>query len=145
MKLTLFVKADLEFINQVHFPSQWSVKVKQSNGDEEREVIIDPENEQDISGSRGKCNFAIKWPGSNKESYLNVFEPKGCQKFLSSDKTGEFVPVIGFECRGLEPVEWNMKDGTFKCVSVSGKEFDDVEFTEGDWYDYDDDAGESVG
>lgn len=141
----LMVKAELEGVAKVTFPEQWSLVVQQSGGDEQRSVIVDPSNEEDLSGSKGKCNFKIKF-GGPKESYLNVVPAKkGGQEFLSAETCDEYVGVIAFDCRGLEPVEWDVKDGSFNVTATSGKAFADVSFAEGDWYDYDEDAEESVG
>mmetsp|Transcript_1350 Transcript_1350/g.2144 ORF Transcript_1350/g.2144 Transcript_1350/m.2144 type:complete len:157 (+) Transcript_1350:67-537(+) len=140
----LHVKADLENVSKVEFPEQWSLTVEQDGSNERREVIVDPSNEEEISGSRGTCNFKVKFPGAKKESYMNVQEPpkKGGQTFLSGN---DYVVVVAFECRGLSVVDWNVKDGSFKCHTESGKVFDDVTFEDGDWYDYDDEADMSVG
>ncbi|GBG24634.1 UPF0587 protein C1orf123-like [Hondaea fermentalgiana] len=142
----LRVKAELENVAKVSFPEQWSLVVKAATSDETRSVIVDPTNEEEISGSRGTCNFKLKWPGEKKDSWLKVVEPKkGQVSFLTADTADDFVAVIAFECRGMEPVEWNHKDGAFTVEAVSGKVFDDVSFAEDDFYDYDEDADASIG
>lgn len=140
------VKAELENVAKVKFPEQWSLKVQDSSSDETRDVIVDPTNEEEITGSRGTCNFKLKFPGQKKEAWLNVVEPKKAQiSYLTADTAGEYVTVIGFECRGMEPIEWNHKDGFFTVEAESGKMFNEVSFAEDDFFDYDEDADASIG
>jgi len=135
---TLFVKADLDGVAKVEFPAQWSLVVQQSGGSETRSIVVDPDNEEEISGSRGKCNFRMKWDAKDKkEAHLVVQKPKNGQDHLSLDNCKLFMPIVAFECRGLDPIEWLLKDGSFRCISESGKVFEDVSLVEGDWFDYD--------
>ena len=50
--------------------------------------------------------------------------------------------LVAFDCRGLEPVEWECRGG-WVAQAESGRKFD-VELEDGEWYDYDDDANASI-
>jgi hypothetical protein len=53
--------------------------------------------------------------------------------------------VICLECRGLEPIELVLAgSGPFNATGTSGTVFKKIEFDEGDWAEYDDDADHSV-
>ena len=50
--------------------------------------------------------------------------------------------MVVFDCRGLEPVEWECRGGLV-AASEAGRKFE-VELEDGEWYDYDDQANESI-
>lgn len=82
--------------------------MKNSQGEDIREgVHISPTEEHDLSGSRGTANFIMKWARDSKhECYANVQHVKGVTRALTANDAGNFVPIISFECRGLEPIDW---------------------------------------
>ncbi|KAK0257057.1 hypothetical protein LTS16_003301 [Friedmanniomyces endolithicus] len=52
--------------------------------------------------------------------------------------------ILTLDCRGLEFVEFKA-DGAWKARGVeSGTKFADIDLTEGEWFDYDEKAGEEV-
>ncbi|KAK0935017.1 hypothetical protein LTR48_003186 [Friedmanniomyces endolithicus] len=52
--------------------------------------------------------------------------------------------ILTLDCRGLEFVEFKA-DGAWKATGVeSGTKFADIDLTEGEWFDYDEKAGEEV-
>jgi hypothetical protein len=87
----------------------------------------------------------MKWVRDAKsQAYLNIQQVKGVTRDLTPDDEGKFVPVVGFECRGLEPVAFHPQ-GQFVVKGAGGRKvFEDVDMSEGEWVDYDDDCGGSV-
>merc|ERR1711934_463972 len=156
--IALFVKADVDGI-EAFAPCEdhvWCIDVKNSQGEEFRtEVMVDPTNEEDLEGSKGTCNFQLKWEGSRKASYMNFVSNKNvkaeytawvfaritqCLQAVDSDDSGCWVPIVAWECRGLEPVKWHPQ-GNFTARGTTGTSFDDVDLSNPDgWDDYDDDA-----
>lgn len=52
--------------------------------------------------------------------------------------------ILTIDCRGLEFVEFK-PDGAWNATGMEkGTKFSDIDLTEGDWYDYDEKAGEEV-
>ena len=48
-------------------------------------------------------------------------------RFVNADTdTGGWVPVVGFDCRGLEPVGFHAENG-WKVVTTGGTVFEDVD------------------
>ena len=81
----------------------------------------------------------MTWPGAKKQANLSVVEHKGNQ-VVTDDKSGEWVQIAAFECRGMEVVAWHpAENGDFTAESTGGKVFEEVDLSEGDWTDYDDD------
>jgi hypothetical protein len=122
-----------------------SFQVKHSSAEDTREgVYVSSTETHELTGSRGTANFTLKWTKDSKhESYLNVQEVKNVTRPFTSEDHGKFVPIIGFECRGLEPVDWRPEDG-FIVKAPSGTVWEDVDLSEKEWADYDEKSGESV-
>lgn len=54
------------------------------------------------------------------------------------------MKILEFDCRGLEFVEFK-PDGEWMAEGTeSGSKFTGIDLTEGDWFDYDEKAGEEV-
>merc|ERR1712154_144636 len=89
----------------------WPMDLKQSNSDEMRMgVIVSAMNEEKLQNTGGDetVQFAMKWDGSKKQSSIKIME--GMRQTVTSEdsENGNWVPIIGFECRGLEPYHWNL-------------------------------------
>ncbi|OQR90802.1 hypothetical protein ACHHYP_05237 [Achlya hypogyna] len=144
----LYVKADLENIESIEAPPlhRWCLDIKEPTSDERREgVWVSDEEELEVTGSRGTAHFLMKWPGAKKESQLTVVRDiKKLTRAITANDSGEYVPIVGFECRGLEPYNWSAEGG-YKVVSAGGSTvFEDVNLSE-DWADYDEEGDQSVG
>ncbi|KAG6618548.1 DUF866 domain-containing protein [Phytophthora cinnamomi] len=144
----LYVKADLENVETLTAPElhRWCLDVKEPRGDEKREAVFVSDGDAvDVAGGRSEVNFTLKWPGANKPAQLTVVrDVKKLTRAVTAADSGEFVPFVGFECRGLEPYAWHPESG-YTVVSAGGHaKFQDVDLSE-DWADYDGDGEQSVG
>lgn len=138
------MKADLENVEAVEFPTEyiWNIDVTQSGGQEVREgVTVCAAEEVDIPNSRGTANLVIKFGGKNPAT-ISVEQVKGVTRPYTAEDAGQFVPIVAFECRGMEPTKWTPTEG---CI-VRGKKaaFKDADIAE-DWADFDEAANQSVG
>jgi len=78
---------------------------------------------------------SLKKSGKKSSKYSSSPIPRE----IKSEDNEEFVPMIAFDCRGLEPCKFYPMGDEFIVVSEGGKDFDqDVDLSEGDWADYDD-------
>mmetsp|Transcript_24403 Transcript_24403/g.81115 ORF Transcript_24403/g.81115 Transcript_24403/m.81115 type:complete len:173 (-) Transcript_24403:835-1353(-) len=154
----LWVKAELEGVKSLSFPfpsTTWTFDVQQAAGSETREgVVMDPEEEVELTDTKdGVANFALKFPGDKRQSYVKFLAPGEKHKELEKHKVklraqtaddGDLVPVLAMECRGLEPIKWH-PTGPYEAESESGVVFDGVRLDEGDdWCDYDEKAEASM-
>jgi hypothetical protein len=102
-------------------------------------------------------HFSLKWDGSKKHSTIKVLseaEAKTALKKKSARKhllpgdcveSGEWQPILGMECRGLEPTIYHPGD-EFVITSVAGTIFtDDTDLSDSDWADYDAEHDTPVG
>ncbi|KIZ05665.1 hypothetical protein MNEG_2291 [Monoraphidium neglectum] len=142
----LHVKAELENVRTLSLQksAHYCIDVKESAGSEQRDgVYVTANDTHELSGSKGTANFVMKFDKASKhEAYLNVLEIKGVTRDITEEDNGKWVPVIAFECRGLEPVAYHPEE-EWAAVGGGGQKFDQVDLRE-DWADFDEKLGESV-
>uniref|UniRef100_M3XIX3 CXXC motif containing zinc binding protein n=2 Tax=Latimeria chalumnae TaxID=7897 RepID=M3XIX3_LATCH len=63
----------------------------------------------------------------------------------NAEDTDKFKTVVKFECRGLEPVDFQPQAGFAAKGAESGTPFNEINLQEKDWTDYDEKIHESVG
>ncbi len=66
---------------------------------------------------------------------LNIAPVKNVTRRYTAEDNGQFVPIIGFDCRGLEPIAFHPQD-TFMVKSIDGTVLEDVDLSD-DWADAD--------
>lgn len=142
----LYIKADLENIASLSPVKgcSYCLDVKESAGSEQRDgVYVTAAETHDLSGSKGNANFVMKFAkGSKNEASLNVLEVKGVTREVTGDDSGKWVPVVAFECRGMEPVAYHPED-EWQATGGGGQKFEQVDLRE-DWADFDEKLGEPV-
>merc|ERR1712142_623914 len=115
----------------------WMLDVKDSAGTEERKgVIVSDKEEIEIEATRERAHFICSF-GEPRKATLNVIQIKGLTRAITSDDSGEWVPIVAFECRGMDVTGWYPGDG-FRCVSEGGVDMGEVNLSE-DYCDYDED------
>ena len=93
------------------------MQVKDSTGDDERKgVEVTSTHEEELPGSRGSANFALRWHKDSKmPAHLNVHEIEKEAKTkakdilrgaYTADDEGKFIGIVGFDCRGMEVTDW---------------------------------------
>lgn len=156
----LYMKADLEGVASAALRRKdadlcLTVKNPLSDYEVREKVVINPAAfaDQDASGSSrdDPHHLSLKWEGSKKASTLTVLteaEAKAALKKKSKKKndelyprdyteTGDWTPILCVECRGLEPTIYFPGD-EFVITSEGGTVFaESIDFSEGDWGDYD--------
>jgi len=66
-------------------------------------------------------------------------------KSFTEDDQGKFKSIVVFDCRGVEPDNFSAGEGWIAKAVNGGKEFTDVDLSEGEWEDYCDKIMEPVG
>ena len=91
--------------------------MKDSTGDDERKgVEVTSTHEEELPGSRGSANFALRWHRDSKmPAHLNVHEIEKEVKTkakdilraaYTSEDEGKHIGIVGFDCRGMEVTDW---------------------------------------
>ncbi|CBY13004.1 unnamed protein product [Oikopleura dioica] len=102
-------------------------------------VYLDQEDTVEVKGGRGLANMVLNCKLCGRESNISIED--GSRVAYDVEKGG-FQQIVSFDCRGLEPVEWECRGGLV-ATTEKGKKFE-VELEDGEWYDFDDDASESI-
>eukprot|EP00210_Caulerpa_lentillifera_P001403 g1348.t1 len=143
----LCLKANLDNIARIELAPDYhfDVTVKNPESEDTRDVVISTEELIPLSTGRATAHFVMKWDKSSKnEATLSVLDVKGVTRVITSDDSDEFVPLIGFECRGLEPVEFRPGVG-FIVEGTGGQTWEEVDLSESDWCEFEEATGQSVG
>ena len=94
-----------------------------------------------MSGSRGEANFVWKCKNCKRESSATI---KAAPVSYARHEPAKRQKILEFDCRGLEFVEFSPEGQWLVDGEESSTKFADVELTDGEWYDYDEKAGEEV-
>jgi hypothetical protein len=130
-----------------------SVKNPISNFEVREKITLNPSVhvEQEENAREPPHHFSLKWQGSKKASVIEVLDAAatraalkkkksklGEPRHVTGDDSGKWVPILAFECRGLEPYVYHAGD-EFVVTSEGGTTFDsEVDLSDGDWTEYDD-------
>ncbi|KAI9790903.1 MAG: hypothetical protein M1816_004664 [Peltula sp. TS41687] len=95
----------------------------------------------EVSGSRGEANFVWRCKSCKRESSASIKNPPSAYQHSSPPKRQN---IIEFDCRGLEFTKFK-PDGDWLAKGLeSGTAFSGIDLQEGEWFDYDEKAGEEV-
>ncbi|MCJ1290170.1 hypothetical protein MMC34_001706 [Xylographa carneopallida] len=95
----------------------------------------------DVSGSRGDANFVWKCKTCKRESTATIKAPASSYQQASPPRRQN---IVEFDCRGLEFVEFKA-DGEWSAKGLESTTlFTGIDLQEGEWFDYDEKAGEEV-
>ncbi|KAF2743111.1 DUF866-domain-containing protein [Sporormia fimetaria CBS 119925] len=95
----------------------------------------------EVSGSRGEANFVWKCKNCKREHSANIKAAPASYEQSDPPKT---INILEFDCRGLEFTEFKA-DGDFLATGLeSNTKFTGIDLSEGEWFDYDEKAGEEV-
>ncbi|KAL1925150.1 uncharacterized protein VTP21DRAFT_33 [Calcarisporiella thermophila] len=149
VKLALQIKAELENLTdlQPNLDHDFHLRVRCNHCNEENPNVItmNINEEHEIQGSRGTANFVMKCKFCSRQSSASFdTTSKPLVRPYTADHSGQFSPVVVIECRGLEFVGFEPRDGWTAKGVESGTPFE-VDLSEGEWVDYDDKANNPVG
>ncbi|KAI6781789.1 uncharacterized protein J7T54_004955 [Emericellopsis cladophorae] len=96
----------------------------------------------EMSGSRGEANFV--WRCKNCKERESTASIKEAPKAYERSEPPKVQKIIEFDCRGLEFVEFKPEGDWLADGIDSSTKFTEIDLTEGEWFDYDEKAGEEV-
>jgi len=89
-----------------------------------------------ITLPRSTTNLVQKCKFCGREGTVSMIIGRGCPLTHEISQSGNYVPLMLFDCRGYEPVEFAFGSG-WKVESIEGTKFDDVDLSGGDFVEYD--------
>ncbi|KAG7854426.1 hypothetical protein KL919_005220 [Ogataea angusta] len=142
----LFVSGELNGVTGLKpvenppFEYRFKIQCTACREEHDKEISINLLEKHEIQGSRGEANFVFKCSFCGKQSNVEISLPKNYAGLTQDSKR---AVILDIEARGVDLVEF-IPVGNFECVSEHGTKFTEVDVSEGEWYDYDDNAGAEV-
>ncbi|KAK1165072.1 CXXC motif containing zinc binding protein [Acipenser oxyrinchus oxyrinchus] len=148
VKIGLQFKAMLENITNVRpfgDDFRWFLKLKCGNCGEvsDKWQYITLMDSVPLKGGRGSASMVQKCKLCSRENSIDIL--KDTMKPYRAEDSERFKTVVQFECRGLEPVDFQPQAGFAAEGAETGTPFTEINLQERDWNDYDEKAKESVG
>ncbi|XP_069794578.1 CXXC motif containing zinc binding protein isoform X4 [Narcine bancroftii] len=100
-------------------------------------------NSAPLKGGRGSANMIQRCKLCSRENSIDIL--KDTIKPYNAEDSERFKTIVHFECRGLEPVDFQPQAGFAAEGTESGTKFDEINLLEKDWNEYDEKIQESVG
>ncbi|XP_053103158.1 CXXC motif containing zinc binding protein isoform X4 [Hemicordylus capensis] len=96
-----------------------------------------------LKGGRGSATMVQKCKLCSRENSIDILSHT--MKPYNSEDNETFKTIVEFECRGLEPVDFQPQAGFVAEGAESGTPFNEINLLEKDWNDYDEKIKDSVG
>lgn len=85
---------------------------------------------------KGTTNLIQKCKFCKREGTVTMIPGRGSPLTNDSSETGKYAPLMVFDCRGFEPMDFAFSSG-WKAESMEGTKFEDIELSGGDFAEYD--------
>jgi len=151
VRLNLEIKAELEGVTDLKPATddfEYFFKVACTSCREEHPNIVSLNRieEHDVSGGRhGTAHFIWRCRNCTHENSAKFDTSIPVRPYTADhSESGTFSSILVVECRGLEFTKFDPR-GQWTCKGIgSNTIFGEVEFTEGEWFDYDEKGARPV-
>ncbi|KAM3717991.1 UPF0587 protein [Dirofilaria immitis] len=119
---------------------RWHLKLKCTNCGEEPDhwQYVIAEDKFNIPGSRGTANMLGKCKLCSRLNSLEIVK----DSFRPYKNSDDYDELIRFDCRGLEPTDFDPQSGWRAIGTESGTVFENIDLIEKEWVDYDEKAAQ---
>ncbi|KAK3846900.1 MAG: DUF866-domain-containing protein [Linnemannia gamsii] len=137
--LALQIKAELENITEL-IPADadhtWHFKVQctKCRDIDSNVITMNAIDKAEMGSGRGEANLVMRCKFCKCESSADIVSKPVAYEIENNDK---FATILTVECRGLELVGFEPREGWKAKGAESGTPFEDIDLTEGDWAEYD--------
>lgn len=134
---------DLEPLNTPQSPYEYTFTIECTKCREvhDKPVTINTFEQHEITGSRGEASFVFRCKICKSEHLAQITRTK---EKLTIEDNGKWVRILEIDARGMDFIKFDAL-GQWQCHGVTSPTiFDEVDLEDGEWYDYDDNAGEEV-
>ena len=148
VKFGLQFRATLESVTNVRPVGEdfrWFLKLRCGNCGEvpEKWQYLTLAESTALKGGRGSASMVQKCKLCARENSIDILG-ESITPYNAEDNE-RFKTIVQFECRGLEPVDFQPQAGFAAQGTDSGTLFPEITLLEKDWNDYDEKASEPVG
>ncbi|XP_019175868.1 PREDICTED: UPF0587 protein C1orf123 homolog [Ipomoea nil] len=121
--------------DDVNFPFMF--KLKCGCGEvTEKETCVSLNETVPLPTGRGNAHLVQKCKFCGRSGNLTMITGQGRPLTQEASQAGSFMPVMAFDCRGFEPLEFHF-GGTWQAESIEGTKFEGIDLSEGEYADYD--------
>ncbi|XP_011641457.1 UPF0587 protein C1orf123 homolog [Pogonomyrmex barbatus] len=123
---------------------QWCLKFVCTNCSEKSDTwnYLSLDEEIPMQRGSGVNHFVSKCKLCSRENSVMIIEDS-IKSYTAKDQD-QYKPMVTFDCRGIEPIDFSAREGwTIQTVN-EGSKFDAVDLTEGEWEDFCDKIFEPV-
>uniref|UniRef100_F6SMN5 CXXC motif containing zinc binding protein n=1 Tax=Xenopus tropicalis TaxID=8364 RepID=F6SMN5_XENTR len=147
-KFALQFKASLENLTRLRPHGEdfrWFLKLKCGNCGEvtDKWQYITLMDSVPLKGGRGSASMVQRCKLCSRENSIDILAAS--LHPYNAEDSETFKTIVEFECRGLEPVDFQPQAGFAAEGAETGTPFSEINLQEKDWTDYDEKAKESVG
>ncbi|ONI33300.1 hypothetical protein PRUPE_1G415500 [Prunus persica] len=145
VKFLLQIAADLENLtnlqpqegcNDPNFSYLFKLKCERCGELSQRETCVSLNETVPLPSGKATVNLVQKCKFCGRDGTLTMMPGHGKPLTQQMCEERKFSPLMMFECRGYEPVDYVFASG-WKVESVEGTKFDHVDLSGGDFVEYD--------
>uniref|UniRef100_A0A803PFM5 Uncharacterized protein n=1 Tax=Cannabis sativa TaxID=3483 RepID=A0A803PFM5_CANSA len=89
-----------------------------------------------LAVGKGTVHLSQKCKFCGRDGTITMIPGRGKPLSHGDSEAGKFSPLMMFECRGYEPLNYLFVDG-WKAVSLEGTKFDEIDLSDGEFAEYD--------
>ncbi|KAL6533982.1 hypothetical protein OROHE_013815 [Orobanche hederae] len=141
----LMIAADLENLtdlqpsdgcNDPNFTYYFKLKCENCGEVTQKETCVSLDETVPSAKGKSQIHLAQKCKFCSRDGTVTMFPGHGRPLTLAESENRKYAPLMLFDCRGYEPVDFVFGSG-WKAVSNEGTKFDDIDLSEGEYSEYD--------
>ncbi|XP_044462957.1 CXXC motif containing zinc binding protein [Mangifera indica] len=141
----LMILADLENLTNLepeggcdnpNFSYFFKVKCGRCGEMSQKETCVTLNEVVPLSKGKGTTNLVQKCKFCGREGTVTMISGRGKLLNQEDSESGKYCPMMLFDCRGYEPVDF-IFGGGWKVESISGTKYEAVDLSGGDFTEYD--------
>uniref|UniRef100_A0A7S4IS84 Uncharacterized protein n=1 Tax=Vannella robusta TaxID=1487602 RepID=A0A7S4IS84_9EUKA len=113
-----------------------TVKCSSCGEENDKMIYVDPNEEIEVV--RSTVNMSVKCKICGRTNTMDVVK----DSIKSYDTPNDWQSIASFDCRGVEPLEFEMRAG-FSAITEGGSSFE-IELIDGEFCEFDEASGESI-
>ncbi|KAF5183316.1 Cxxc motif-containing zinc binding protein [Thalictrum thalictroides] len=144
VNMLLMITAELENLTGLqpeggcddpNFPYYFKMKCSNCGEVSQKNTCVMLSETVPLPNGRGHTNLIQRCKFCSREGTVTMVQGRGRPLMLEVSQAGIYAPLMMFDCRGLEPVDFSFGHG-WKAESTSGTKFGDIDLSGGDYSEY---------
>ncbi|GAA0155023.1 hypothetical protein LIER_12849 [Lithospermum erythrorhizon] len=141
----LMISADLENITNLqpqggcddpNFSYHFKLRCGNCGEVTSKETCVTLSETVPLTKSKGTTNLVQKCKFCGRDGTITMIPGRGSPLTLELSESGKFAPLMAFDCRGFEPMDFVFATG-WRAESIEGTKFDEIDLSGDDFTEYD--------